>query len=101
VGREGDGAGVVAGPGVGGAACGGTGTWDAALGGGSELTGGVSTDLSSSLCGGRNRVKGGLIGAAGGTYTGRGKYIGGGGGGGPPHQPTAHPAHAKQPPQPP
>ena len=69
-GCEGGAAGIVVGPGVGGAACSGAGIWDAALGGGSELTGGVSTDLSSSLCGGRNRVKGGLIGPGGGPYTG-------------------------------
>jgi hypothetical protein len=89
-GGEGGRAGVVVGAGVAGAARGGAGTPEAAPGSESLLTRGVST--GASLWTGLNRVTGGLVG-------GGSKYIGGGGG--TPHQPTAHPAHAKQPPQPP
>jgi hypothetical protein len=101
-GGGGDFAGAVVGPSVAGAVRGGACVPDVALGGGSELMGGVSAGLSSSLWGGRRRVRGGRLGTGGGKYVGGGggggKYIGGGG---PPHQPTAHPAHTKQPPQPP
>jgi hypothetical protein len=81
---------VVVGAGVAGTARDEAGILDAALGGLSLLTGSVST--GASLWTGLNRVNGGLVG-------GGSKYIGGGGG--MPHQPTAHPTHATQPPQPP
>jgi hypothetical protein len=58
-------AGVVAGAGVTGAARDGDSVPDAGLGGGSELMDGVSAGLSSSLCGGLNRVNGGLPGGGG------------------------------------
>jgi hypothetical protein len=63
-GGEGGRAGVVAGAGVAGAARDGAGLLDVAFGAGSLLTGGISTGPSS-LCGGLNRVNGGLPGGGG------------------------------------
>ena len=65
VGGEGGRTGVVGGAGVAGAARDGAGMLDAALGGRSDLMDGVSKGLSSSLCGGLNRVNGGPPGAGG------------------------------------
>ena len=64
-GGEGGRTGVVGGAGVAGAARDGAGMLDAALGGRSDLMDGVSKGLSSSLCGGLNRVNGGPPGAGG------------------------------------